>query len=986
MCELLLCAGLAAPPAEAQYRIDTWTTEQGLPTNSVTSVLQTRDGFLWMTTYGGLVRFDGATLKTFTTENTPGLRTGRLIALYESRDGALWITTEGLGVTRLAGGVFESFSTAEGLPDNEVGDVFEMPDGTLIVDTRLGAVRWDDGRFVAETALPHRGDRARTVLGRAADGAIWFRDAAGVHRFAGHASARTLSIDGDVVSAYEDRRGRLWLQLRGGAGDHPRTLACVCDGRLVRFGAKDGVPRFETIAWSEDRDGHVWFGLRGNAGLLRYDGRRFLHLTLADGLPGANVERLFQDREGTLWAPTDGGLARLTARPMTTFSSVDGLEADNTYVVYEDRQGTIWIGGWSGLTRYRAGRFEPVSRASGVARANITSILEDQAGTLWLGVWDGGLRLIRDGRVRAVASPVGIVTRAIYQGRGPEVWLGGRDGLAQYRDGVFTRLTDGYPGGEVQVLFEGRDGALWIGTDSGIIRLRDGRFTAFGDADGLTGHPIVRAIHEDADGTLWFGTYDSGLLRFRDGRFTRITTGAGLWSSGAFQILEDAQQRFWITSNTGIYRVARRELDEVATGRRDRVTSVAYGVRDGMRHAEANGGTQPAGLISRDGRIWFPTQQGVVVFDPAAIPVNPLPPPVVITHAAVANRPVPVGPLIEIPSGPTALELQFAALTFVRPEHSRFRFIMEGLDQDWIEAGGERAARYAQLPYGRFVFRVVAANRDGVWNTDGARLTVVVVPPFYRTRWFFALLMGTAVAAGIAVHTWRLRLLRREQDLQQAFSRQLIASQEAERRRIAAGLHDGLQQHLLVIRNWALLGQAPPAGDAAAAQRWRDVDQAAAHALGDVRAIVHDLTPYQLGRVGLARSVKDMVHTVAASSSITFSCEVADVDGRLSKEAELTLFRVIQEALSNIVKHSQARRASVRLETDGPRVRVRITDDGRGFAADPGVWRREGGTGGFGIFGMTERVGMLGGRFEVSSAPGQGAEITITLPTQEGER
>jgi signal transduction histidine kinase/ligand-binding sensor domain-containing protein len=969
----------AATPAAAQYRIDRWTTDNGLPTNSVTSVLQTRDGFLWMTTYGGLVRFDGANLKTYNTENTPGLRTGRLISLYESRDGALWITTEGLGITRFAGGRFASYSTADGLPDNEVGAVFEQPDGTLIVDTRRGAVKWERGGFAPETSLPSRGDRGRTILGRSMAGAIWFRDGNGIHRFEGGRITRTLSLDIDPVSAYEDRAGRLWLQLKVVDGDRTRQLACVCDGRLVRYTARDGIPRFGTIAWSEDREGHVWFGFRSNAGLLRYDGQRFMHLTTADGLPGPNVEMVFQDREGTHWAPTDGGLARLTARPLTSYSAADGLETNNTYVVYEDRRGDIWIGGWAGLTRYRDGRFEAMAAAYGVVRQNVTSILEDRGGALWLGVWDGGIRLIKNGRVAALPSPVGIVTRAIYQGRGSEVWFGGREGLARYRDGVFTPVVTGYPGGEVQVLFEDRDGALWIGTDSGVARYRDGVFTKFGERDGIAGQPIVRAIHQDADGTLWFGTYDSGLLRFRDGRFSRITTRDGLFATGAFQIVEDAQQRFWMTSNVGVYRVSRRELDDFAAGKTRRVTSVAYGTRDGMLHSECNGGTQPAGVSTRDGRIWFPTQQGVVVIDPGTIPVNTQPPPVVITQSIVANEPVAARDRIEIRSGPTALELHFAALTFVRPEQSRFRFKMEGLDEDWIDAGGERTARYAQLPYGNFEFRVIAANRDGVWNTEGARLAVVVVPPFYRTRWFFTVLLIGAAAIGFAVHTWRMKLLRREQDLQQAFSRQLIDSQEAERKRIAAGLHDGLQQSLLVIKNWTQIGQAAASADQAAGQRLREIDDAASQALSEVRDIVHDLTPYQLDRLGLAQAVADMVGTVSASSSIQFACDVSGLQGQLGQEAELTLFRIIQEAISNVVKHSGARAASVTIASDAVAVRVRIQDDGHGFEASPTASRRGSG-GGFGLFGISERVGMIGGRLHVESTAGKGTTVAIDLP------
>lgn len=980
---LVVWAASSALAAPARYRIDSWTTADGLPTNSVNAVLQTRDGFLWVATYGGLVRFDGTRLRIYSPENTPGLRTGRIISLYEGRDGALWLTSEGLGVTRVVDDRFVSYSTADGLPDNDVAAVFEVADGAVIVDTRKGAVRWDGSRFIAETALPSRGDSGRAVLGRSEAGAIWYRDAGGLHRFDGGRVTRTLRLEVNPLSVYEDRAGRLWLQLPTAGGDQRRQLACLCDGRLVRYGANDGLPEAGAISWSEDRDGHVWLGFRGDGGLVRFDGRRFTALTVADGLPGPNVEKVFQDREGTLWAPTDGGLARLTARPLVSYSTRDGLEHDNSYVVYADRRGDVWIAGSPGLTRYRDHRFEPMSAAFGLERQFVNAIFEDRDGGLWLGLLDGSARRIANGRVTVIPAAAGTALRAIYQGDGPEVWLGGRNGLARYVDGVATPIADGYPGGEVHVLHESRDGALWIGTNAGVVGYRDGRFTQFGEANGITGQPIVRAIHEDADGTLWFGTYDSGILRFRNGRFTAVTTRDGLFATGAFQIIEDRQQRFWITSNAGIYRVSRRELDDFAAGRIRRVNSVAYGTRDGMLHAECNGGTQPAGATDRDGRIWFPTQRGVVVLDPETIPINQLPPPVVITQASVANEPVDLGEGIEIRSGPTALEVQFAALTFVRPEHSRFRYMMEGLDRDWTDAGTERSARYAQLPYGSFHFRVIAANRDGVWNTEGARLAVVVVPPFWRTQWFFALMVIAAAAAAFAGHTWRMRLIRREQDRQKAFSRQLIELQEAERTRIAAGLHDGLQQSLLVIRNWALLAQGMQPSEPVVAQRLRDIDAVAAQALNDVRDIVEDLTPHQLERLGLAAAVAEMVDTVAASCAISFQCRTTDVAGRLATAAELTLFRIIQEAVTNLVKHSHARFATVTLEADASVVRARVQDDGDGF--EPGeMAARRGGAGGFGLFGMSERITMIGGRLTIESAPGKGTVVAVEVPVAGG--
>ena len=972
-----LALGLGVPrTASAQYRIDTWTTEQGLPQNAVTDILQTRDGFLWLSTFGGLVRFDGASMHVFTTVNAPGMRTSRLTdGMIEATDGALWINTETHGVVRYYQGVFSTFTEADGLPEARLRSFF-LEDGQFIVDTPGGMVRWDGVRFARHTsARPAGDDPRRTILSFLPDGGVWYHDADGLHRFDHGRVTRTLP-GLNPRRVYEDRAGRIWME------SQDRHLQCLTRAGLVTYGEQDGIPRFATASMSEDREGNVWFGLRLGGGLLRFDGMRFTRYTTADGLPSDNVGRVFEDREGTRWVPTEGGLARITQRVFTTYSKADGLEADNTYPIFQDRRGDVYVGGWQGLTRYRDGVFTSVAKEFGVAGENVMAMAEDRDGALWIGLWGDGVLRVKDGKVTAfagAASP-GVVVRAILQGRGPDLWFGGESGLSRFRDGTFTRFAaaSGYAGGAVHALFEDRGGTVWIGTESGLVRYRDGVFTAFGEKAGLAGGP-VRAVHEDRDGTLWLGTYDSGLFRFRDGRFTRYTTREGLFANGAFRIIEDAQDRFWITSNSGIYRVARRDLDALASGRVTEVTSVPYGRRDGMLNAECNGGGQPAGIRARDGRIWFPTQRGVAVFDPEKVPVETTPPPVILTALFVADQPVPLGDRVEIRAGPRSFEVQFTALTFIRPELTRFRYRIEGLDSRWVDAGGARAARVAQLPYGTYTFRVIAANRDGAWNSQGAAVRLVVVPPYWRTPWFAALVFGGVAAVAVGVHRARIAGVRRQEALRAAFSRQLIDSQESDRRRIAAGLHDGLSQNLIVIRNWALLGQRGLPPEHAARERLGEIESAAALALGEVRDVVHDLAPHNLERLGLAQTITEMVDRVAGASGIRFMCRTTEVNGTLPKPVQMNVYRIVQEAVNNVVKHSGAGRAWVELHADAGLLRVAVRDDGRGF--DGGV-RPEPGSGGFGLFGMAERLRMIGGRLSIDSAPGRGTSVTIELPIE----
>ncbi len=969
----LLAVLVTSRPAAAQYRIDTWTTEQGLPQNSINGILQTRDGFIWLTTFGGIVRFDSVNLDVFNTVNTPALRTSRFTNLIEDPAGALWISADAYGVVRYQNGAFRSFTVSDGLPEDQVRSLFLDADGHVIVDTRGGAVEFRDGHFIARPDIPSEKDPAKAMLNHGRGGTIWYYQDGRITKWDRGRVTRRLPMP-RPRRVCEDPSGALWIETW-----ERRLLSADKDGRLVEYGAQDGLPPLATMALSADRDGTLWFGMSGGQGLLRFRNGRFTQLTTADGLPNNHVGAVFQDREGTRWVPTEGGLARLTDRPITTYSAADGLAADNTYPIVQDRRGDIWIGGWAGLTRYRDGVFTDVAKDLGIAGESVDTILEDRKGTIWIGTFGGVIRRIANGQATSIVLPDGNGVRALYEDRAGNLWAGGQGGISRIHNGTVVPEKT-YDGGETSAFFEDRNGALWIGNQHGVTRYADGVFTRFGRDQGLSDTP-VREIYEDADGGLWFGTYDQGLFRYRNGKLFRLSTAHGLPTNGAFRIIEDDDGWFWMSSNVGIYRVQRKGLDDVADGRARFVTAVLYGRRDGMLNTECNGGNQSSGMRAKDGRIWFPTQQGVAVFDPSTIPVNSQAPPIAITGLLVGTLPIPVTDHVEIRSGSTAFEVQFAALTFVRPELSRFRFRMDGLDPDWVEAGGQRAARYAHLPYGDFRFHVIAANRDGIWNETGAVITVSVIPPFWRASWFFALLGLAVMGIAFGAHRVRVGVLERQQRLRETFSRQLIESQENDRSRIAAGLHDSLSQTLIVMKNWAVMGQGTLPEDHRARATLGDISNAASEALHEVREISYNLGPYQLQRFGLSPTIIEMVEKVAGAAGIEVTIRVAPIsDDDFSKEAQLAVFRIVQEAMNNVVKHSGATRVSLTMDVVEHRMRVVVADNGRGFdypAETAGTPRADG----FGLFGMSERMRLIVGEIVVETAAGAGTTIRIEVPS-----
>jgi len=485
-------------------------------------------------------------------------------------------------------------------------------------------------------------------------------------------------------------------------------------------------------------------------------------------------------------------------------------------------------------------------------------------------------------------------------------------------------------------------------------------------------------LYEDRDGVLWIGTYDGGLGRLENDKLTRYTVREGLFNNGVFQILEDSRGYLWMFCNRGMYRVLKRELNEFAMGKRRAISSIAYGKSEGMRNAECNGGLSPAGIRARDGRLWFPTQDGIAVIDPERVTLNLRPAPVVIESISEDRQPVEVDEAIRIPPGRQNLEIQYTALSLLNSDQIKFKYKMESLHRDWVEAGVRRTAYYSHLPPGNYIFTVIAANSDGVWNTQGKSLPVVVLPPFYRTWWFVVVTFATAAGAVLLAWQYRVSQLQRVRAAQQAFSHQLIASQEAERKRIAGELHDSLGQSLAIIKNRALLSLSTPSDHERALEQLREISEASSEAIHQLKEIAHDLRPYQLDRLGFTSAIESMARSMAEAHDLRLTLQLDRIDGLFSSEAEINIFRIVQESINNVAKHAEATEAAVTIQKNSGIVQIVVRDNGRGFT--PSADAVNGGTRrGFGLTGMAERARLLGSSCNISSIPGHGTTITIAL-------
>ncbi|MGH9943136.1 MAG: ligand-binding sensor domain-containing protein [Pyrinomonadaceae bacterium] len=985
---LLLALACAGKADAAAYRVQIWTTDEGLPQNSVNAILQTRDGYLWFTTLDGLVRFDGVRFQIFDKSNTAGLNSNRFNSLYEDEQGDLWAGTDDGGLARYAGGTFATYDTRHGLPHNLVMGIGGDGAGHLLVATMGGLARRQGEQFVAETATLGRRYDANTHLSR--NGTLWSPDARGLSRWQ-DTKLTSVALDNNLPGsgAYvllEDREGGVWVG-RGDSGGGGGGLERLEGGAWVAFTVRDGKPEHAASAMYQDSRGRIWLGTAGG-GLSRFEGGRFSEQLPARGGDSENVTCIYEDREGTIWLGTrNRGLLRLSEQHVKAYTTQDGLPSNNAYPIVEDRAGNVWVGTWrGGLSRIRGGVVTDYTAALGRAARNVSAIHEDRAGRLWIGsisrigYLEGEAFTDLSERIGLSGTPV----RVIRQDRAGAVWIGTHKGLFKYSEGKPTLYAarEGLPDDNVTDILEDRQGRLWFATSGGLARLEGDQFISLTEREGLSSNR-VRTLHETADGTLWIGTYDGGLNRLRDGRLTRYTTRDGLLNNGVFRILEDGQGNFWMSSNRGISRVSERQLDDFAAGRLNKLNPVAYGTQDGMLSAECNGNNQPAGWRTRDGKLWFPTQGGVAVIDPERVSTNPLTPPVVIESCLLDREPVASLQPLRIEPGRENLEISYTGLSFIKPERVQFKYRLDGVDKDWIDAGPRRTAYYSYLPPGTYTFTVLAANSDGVWNTEGASLRVVVVPPFYRTWWFLAL--ATLAVAGLAILIYEMRLLqlKRAHAAQENFSRQLIASQEHERKRIAAELHDGLGQNLLVIKNRALLGLTAPGDVNSAVEQLDEISATASQAIEEVREIAHNLRPYQLDRLGLTKALEGIVRKVSASSPVKFSTEIDQIDGLFPKEAEINLYRIVQESLNNVVKHSGATEARLTIKRDAGSVRVTVEDDGRGFRLNPTA--DEAARRGFGLSGIAERARIIGGRQSVQSMPGQGTTVTLHIELSKNQ-
>jgi len=759
----------------SQYVHRAWSLDDGLPQTSVNDVVQDRDGYLWLATYGGLARFDGVHFQVFTQADHPGLPSDRLLSLEEDDQGDLWIGTERSGLALLRDGQILRFEPPDGLSLGGVTAFHRgLSSGSLWIGTNhglvhLGAAGWR--RFGAAQGLP---EVLVTSILETPEGDLWVGTVDGLWRRQGDRFVAALEAwvaRGATVSAlYRSASGDVWI------GASRRLLRWSPDRGEVTvadLGREDA--RVQAIL--QDRDGNLWIGLEPG-GLVRLGRHGVEAYQPSDDPTVPRVSTLFEDREGNLWIGTrESGLHQLTSGAAISYGGAGSPLHASVVPIVSDGAGGIWAGlNCGGLAHLDgARRVRRYAEAEGLTNTCVWSLLRDGAGRLWIGTMGGGLFTLQGDRVVSVAGPPtpGRIVRALLQGRRSDLLAGSDDGVfrivgsggALDRERLAKLRFDPLPGTaglHVLHLSEDADGALWIGAEGGLFVYRAASGAALPVAAELTGVQ-VRSVYHDAAGVAWIGTYGDGLYRFDGGHLSRIGQRQGLPENVVSLIVEDDRQRFWLTGNRGVYRVPRSSLEAVVQGRAPHVEAMRYGAGDGMLSSECNGGGQPAGLLTAGGELWVPTLDGVSLLDTRDTAPNPAPPPVLIESVTLDGVAVdPRRPAV-FAAGARNLEIRYTALSFADPRRVRFRYRLQGRDERWFEAGGRRVAYYPFLPPGENRFDVIAANADGVWNPQGASFTFAVRPRLTDTPapWVLLPVLVLFLASGAV---WlRLRAVRRRE-------------------------------------------------------------------------------------------------------------------------------------------------------------------------------------------------------------------------------
>jgi signal transduction histidine kinase/ligand-binding sensor domain-containing protein len=937
----------------AQCSLQRWDAKNGLPSAAVRAIAQGADGALWVATLGGVVRYDGVRFAAIPSPPPPQPALMDVNKILVTRDGAVWLGSPFREPVRILGGSVQAFGPGTALPAGAIPSAWvEDSGGQLWMATPRGLFRFDGARFQPAAG----GSGTTTRLESDTAGAVWQGTTEGLFLADGATAVADPRVKSAVTALHRDRRGVLWVATPG------RLLGLERTG-IVSLAAADGLPAAPIAEIDDDEDGNLWLGTP--AGLVRVRAGRARLFTVADGLPDNDVTSVLVDREGSLWIGTrTGGIVQATDRTLDTVglpAALDGIEVPS---VCQDDEGAMWFGTRGrGAVRWKDGASVRYTSADGLPGDVIYAVTPGRPGEVWLGT-PNGLAHWQAGRATRSSlweRPV----RALYRAPGGTLWIGGDGELGRLAGGTVEVIGKdrGMLGGQVRAMAEDPRGNLWVSAVGGLVRLQEasGRLVRVAPLEGKRAG-FVRSMLADRAGRFWLTTTRIGLVRLQDGAGRFFDAGVGLDAGLLYQMLEDDAGDIWMGSNRSVVRVSGSSLDAVAAGRRSSVEVTSFDATDRGAGVVAETIRQPAAWKARDGRLWFATKSGVVSIDPKRVRPNVVPPHPVIEAVLVDGRPVATSAPASLAAGTRQLEFQYAGIALLQPNKVRYRYRLEGLDPDWVQAGDRRSARYAGVPPGSYRFQLQASNSDGLWSERATAFAFTVATPLHRQYWFWLVCLTGLLPALLLLHRIRVARLRAQ-----------YLGMLTERARVARELHDTLLQGLTAVTMQVNAARSRLPAQAQGAQRdLAEIQESVARCLSESRRAVRGLREPEAAADDLGPALSRLAERLQGPSAV--ACEVA-VEGTprpLPHAVKDELYRVGQEAITNAFKHAGATRIEARLRYDAGQVVMTITDDGRGFAPQEGAPGEH-----FGLVGIRERVARIGATLDIRSAPGAGTVVEV---------